>query len=110
MIRIGLLSLGAALALAACQPTATYYAYDDWDYDFRYSIYDDYWDNAGDIDRPDRPRPPGDLGPRPTPPIYTPSNRPSVQPVPSNRPSSARAGGGAGRSGGAGSLRGGGRR
>lgn len=109
MIRPGQFSLVAAFALAACQPTPTYVAYDDWDYDFRYAVYDDYWDNPGDIDRPDRPRPPGDLGPRPTPPIYIPPNRPSAQPLPS-RPSSIGAGGGGSRAGGAGGLRGGGRR
>ena len=110
MIRSGRFALGIALVLAACQP-ASYVAYDSWDYDFRYDIYDDYWDNA-DINRPDRPtspdrpQPPADLGPRPTPPIYIPSDRPSVQPLPSNRSSSVRSGGSAGRTGGAGSLRG----
>jgi hypothetical protein len=94
----GRLALGIALVLAACQP-ATYVAYDTWDYDFRYAIYDDHWDTSGDINRPDRPQPPSNLGPRPTPPIYTPPSRPSVQPLPSSRPS-------AGRVGGAGSLRG----
>ena len=106
MIRIGMVIFTVALAVAACQPTSTYVAYDSWDYDFRYAIYDDYWDNAGNIDRPDRPRPPDNLGPRPTPPIYVPPNRPSVQPLPSNRSASVRTGGGGGRVGGAGSMRG----
>ena len=106
MSRIGTFLVGVALALAACQPTSTYMAYDTWDYDFRYSIYDDYWDGDIDTDPPDRPRPPDNLGPRPTPPIYLPPDRPSVQPLPSTRPAAVRSGGGGGRVGGAGSLRG----
>jgi hypothetical protein len=81
-----------------------YVAYDDWDYDFRYGIYDDYYYHRGDIDIdrgdwPDRPRPPIADGPRPTQPIYRPPG--SYRPSAGARPSGGRAGG-------AGSLRGGG--
>ena len=105
MTRLAPLSLGAFLiVLAGCQPTATSVAYDPLDYDFRYAIYDDYWDGAGDINRPDRPIPPGGYGPRPEQPIYRPTTKPaSARPQLTYRPPVSAGGG---RVGGGGSLRG----
>jgi hypothetical protein len=90
------------LVLTACQPTSTLVAYDPYDYDFRYAIYEDYWDGSDDIDRPDRPRPPAGSRPRPEQPIYLPPSTPQA----SYRASSVPRGSTGGRVGGAGGLRG----